>query len=141
LAAVRRASSRVTKLDETAGIFWTAAQPLSTTVHRQGYRTPGIFGGSLHSDRPLPAVRMAVFRGILPMCGMGTTDRPLPAVRMDMTTPVRPADGRGLHVYRGERHGAERERQRDQISRKIFHCFYSIRAKNWCSKQTLGLAR
>ena len=99
------------------------AQPLSTIVYRQGYRAPDIRRIDLHPHGPLRAVRMAVFPGIMPMCRLGTSDRPLRAVRIDVTTPVRPADGRGVHVDRGERHGAKRERQHDKILRKIFHRF------------------
>jgi hypothetical protein len=74
-----------------------------------------------HTDRPLRAVRIAVFRGIVPMCPMDTTDRPLRAVPIVVMTPVRPANDRSVHVHRGERQSAERERKRDQIFRKIFH--------------------
>jgi hypothetical protein len=83
---------------------------------------------------------MAVFPGIMPMCRLGTSDRPLRAVRIDVTTPVRPADGRGVHVDRGDRHGAERERQDDEILRKIFHRFLlHLRQKNLVCR--LGLVR
>ena len=80
-------------------------------------------GRILLTDRPLRAMPIVsvVSRGsVIPVA---LTDRPLPAVRIDVTTPVRPADGRGGHVDRGDRHGAERERQRDQILRKIFRRF------------------
>jgi hypothetical protein len=83
------------------------------------------------ADRPLRAVRIAVFqitvfRGTVIICGLGTTDRPLRAVRIDVTTPVRPADGRCVHIHRGEHQRTERDRQRDHTSRKIFHSFHSI---------------
>jgi hypothetical protein len=83
------------------------------------------------TDRPLRAMPIVsvVSRGsVIPAA---LTDRPLPAVRIDVTTPVRPADGRGVRIDRGERHGAERERQRDEILRKIFHRFLlHLRQKN-----------
>ena len=80
------------------------------------------------ADRPLRAVRIAVlqiavFRGTVKICGMGTTDRPLRAVRIVVIAPARPADDPGVHVHRGEHQRAQRERQRDQRSRKIFHRF------------------
>ena len=83
------------------------------------------------TDRPRRAVL------IVPVVSRGSvipgalTDGPLRAVRIDVTTPVRPADGRGVRVVRGDRHGAECERQRDEILRKIFHRFLlHLREKN-----------
>jgi hypothetical protein len=88
-------------------------------------------GRILLTDRKLRAMPIVsvVSRGsVIPAA---LTDRPLPAVRIDVTTPVRPADGRGVHVDRGDRHGAKRERQRDQILRNIFHRFLlHLRQKN-----------
>jgi hypothetical protein len=44
-----------------------------------------------------------------------------------------------VHVDRGDRHGAERERQRDQILRKIFHRFLlRLRQKTQCSNFRLA---
>ena len=82
------------------------------------------------TDRPLRAMPIVsvVSRGsVIPVA---LTDRPLPAVRIDVTTPVRPADGRGGHVDRGDRHGAERERQRDQIAKDISSVFTPPATKN-----------
>jgi hypothetical protein len=72
-------------------------------------------GRILLTDRPLRAMPIVsiVFGGsVIPAA---LTDGPLPAVRIDVTTPVRPADGRGVHVDRGDRHGAERQRQDDDL--------------------------